>query len=233
MEMFTARGVDLDMFDPNGGTILYWASCAGDIELVQFLLESGANPSQQTRYDWAPLHYAAHNGFLDCLLALLDAGAELSPMSDQSKTPLDMAIRGKQNHIANILRAKGAKTAQEVYAERGTDFSRLICDYDESESDSASYTNDEEDEDTDSEEDEDTDSEEDEDTPRLIDLFFLLARNWDRISFSDQQVAQDVRAYLRRDIKEILADIIECNFRELDYITDEVVLLWNELIVEL
>lgn len=124
MSMFVKAGVDLNVIEPNGGPKLYWASCAGDINLVQFLLKNGADPSRRTLYDWAPLHYAAHNGRLDCVLALLDAKAELSPISDQSKTPLDMAIQGKQRYIAKLLKERGAKTAQELYAERGSNFSR-------------------------------------------------------------------------------------------------------------
>ena len=42
--------------------MLYQAAAGGHVEQVRFLLEvCGANPSRQTRYGWAPLHWAAAN----------------------------------------------------------------------------------------------------------------------------------------------------------------------------
>ncbi|RYN98862.1 hypothetical protein AA0119_g6721 [Alternaria tenuissima] len=218
MGMFIEAGIRLDTFEPDGGTwTLYTTACTGNIELVRLILESGGNPSQQTPFGWTPLHFAADRGNLDCVLALLEANAEISPLSDTSMTPLDMAIQGKQAYIAKLLRHAGAKTSEELYAEKDT---RQITrttkpPLDELLSGSAS------------------DPEQPQDTPRLVDSFLLLVRNWGSIRFENDRMAQNMRAYLRRDISEVLADYIEIDYRELGRITAEDITSWDELISEL
>jgi len=46
---------------------------------------------------------------------LVEAGAELSPVSDQNSTPLDKAREMGEEHIAEYLVKAGAKTAVEVF----------------------------------------------------------------------------------------------------------------------
>ena len=188
-------------------------------------------------------------------------------MSDQSRTPLDMAIQGKQGYIAKLLRERGAKTAEEIYTERGTHSSWVdvfesptaspgssaqglttflfpstppspirIRHYgsDSEDNDDAenSDNDDEESNDNDYGEDNDSDGGEN-DEPRLVDSFFLLLRNWDKIVFSDQQVMEDILNFLRRDIEEVLICFIEDDYEELDRVTEEDRTRWNELIVGL
>lgn len=94
----------------NGEPALYSHSAGGNLDFVNFLLRNGVNPSNKTRCDWAPLHWAAHNGHSECVRALIKAGAELSPVSDTGRTPLDMAIGEGHIHIIQILKEAGAHT---------------------------------------------------------------------------------------------------------------------------
>ncbi|CAN9396340.1 unnamed protein product [Alternaria alternata] len=218
MKIFIEAGISLDTFEPDDGTwTLYSAACTGNIELVRLILESGGNPSQQTSFGWTPLHFAADMGNLDCVIALLEANAEISPMSDVLKTPLDMAIQGKQAYIAKLLRHAGAKTREELHVEQNKlETTRTIeTPLDEFDLESGS------------------DPEQPQDTPRLVDSFLLLVRNWRNISFEDDQMAQDIRAYLRREISEVLADYIVIDYRELGRITAEDITSWDELISEI
>lgn len=50
--------------DPNtkgwhGASELYSASAIGDVAMVNYMIQSGTNPSIKTDYDWAPLHWAS------------------------------------------------------------------------------------------------------------------------------------------------------------------------------
>ncbi|OQE37770.1 hypothetical protein PENCOP_c009G06650 [Penicillium coprophilum] len=110
--------------DPNttvlyGENKLYSSAAAGNLRTVRFLLRQGVNPSIKTDYGWTPLHWAAANGFPLCIDELRRAKADLNPISDVSKTPLDLAIERNQQDIAKTLRDAGAKTAREVVAETG------------------------------------------------------------------------------------------------------------------
>ena len=49
---------------------------------------------------------------------MLGADADLNPLSDQMTTPLDMAYMADVPYIVEMLKARGAKTATEVYRER-------------------------------------------------------------------------------------------------------------------
>lgn len=115
--------------DPNtrgfdGTSALYAAAAGGALEDVKFYLEIGIDPSIKTRFLWTPLHWAASNGHYLCVVELLNAGAEASPLSDTSITPLDM-VKGKADRveIEKALLARGALTASQVYEnEGGIDF---------------------------------------------------------------------------------------------------------------
>ena len=68
----------------------------------------------QTEYDWAPLHWAASYGHVDCVKLLIEAGANVSVVSDQGVTPLDLAFQSDQVAIVEILKRAGAKNAKDV-----------------------------------------------------------------------------------------------------------------------
>ncbi|KAM0388667.1 Inversin [Fusarium culmorum] len=149
----------------NGETLLYEAAAGGKAKIVKLLLDQGVNPSVQTAYGWSSLHWAAGNGMLECVRLLLDAGAEVNPLSDTQKSPLDMAIDGKQTEIGDILQHKGAKTSAELYSQYGaphySPFSQWHFGDEESHGDSEEeYSSGSEEENDSSEYEEESDSEE-------------------------------------------------------------------------
>lgn len=87
------------------------------MQYVKKLLKYGTNPSITTRYGWAPLHWAANSGHIEVVKILIQAGADLSPISDQTVTPLDMAIRSKHSGIVDLLVQTGARESRDVSAE--------------------------------------------------------------------------------------------------------------------
>ncbi|PLB46001.1 hypothetical protein P170DRAFT_512600 [Aspergillus steynii IBT 23096] len=119
LKILLEAGADPNTKMKQGETRLYSAAAAGEVAEVDFLLRQGVNPSIRTDFGWAPLHWAAYHGFLGCVQALIRAKAELSPISDQSKTPLDLTLENNKDSVAKVLRDAGAKTAREVLAELG------------------------------------------------------------------------------------------------------------------
>jgi len=55
------------------------------------------------------LHWAANNGQVKIVKLLINAGAEVSPVSGQNPTPLDLALQANQWVIVNIFTLAGAK----------------------------------------------------------------------------------------------------------------------------
>ncbi|KAK5085748.1 hypothetical protein LTR05_005036 [Lithohypha guttulata] len=124
LDALIEAGADPNMRDRQGVSVLYGAAAGGHIEVARYLLEVGVDPGSQTIYGWAPLHWAAADGHLEVVRLLVEAGANLNPLSDTSKTPLDLARSWKENPnrdlTVKLLVEAGAQSAQEVLASRAT-----------------------------------------------------------------------------------------------------------------
>ncbi|KAL8351061.1 hypothetical protein RB601_000803 [Gaeumannomyces tritici] len=86
---------------------LYQAAAAGHVDSVQTLIRRGANPSYRTPFGWAPLHFARGP---EIVKILLEANAEINPLSDTGTTPLDMHFQNEP--VRRLLEEAGAKRAQ-------------------------------------------------------------------------------------------------------------------------
>jgi cytochrome c len=76
------------------------------IDLINLLLERGANPNSQRNRENA-LHIAARSGCLDCVKALVEAGADVNAKTKDGKTPLHLAKFKGQREVADYLMAHG------------------------------------------------------------------------------------------------------------------------------
>ena len=63
----------------------------GDSRAVRLLLAFGANPNLASDSSWTAVHGAAEAGSAECVASLIEAGANLNPIADSGKTPLDIA----------------------------------------------------------------------------------------------------------------------------------------------
>lgn len=78
-------------------------------QIVQLLLEAGADPDGRSPGDETPLHFAASSDDADVAAALIDGGADLETPDGSIGTPLDNAIGYGCWHVAALLVARGAR----------------------------------------------------------------------------------------------------------------------------
>jgi hypothetical protein len=76
--------------------------------LTELLSTLRPDPRDETRA--TPLHWAARRGYLDCVQALISAGAEIDARDDKGRTPLYMATASTRNtgEMIMVLRGAGA-----------------------------------------------------------------------------------------------------------------------------
>jgi len=83
---------DVQRTIPDGPTLLHVAAQTGIAGVVEKLLSMGLDPNARDgRFQSTPLHFAAGNGFLDCVQLLVDARAELNAQDANGMTPLEKA----------------------------------------------------------------------------------------------------------------------------------------------
>lgn len=89
---------NLNQYDVYGRTALHYACQSGNAQIVQLLIERGANVNDSTKYDCiSPLHLAARHS-ADILNILMDSSARLELQDANGRTPLHHAAsHGKYN----------------------------------------------------------------------------------------------------------------------------------------
>lgn len=108
MELFLARGADINKTNAFGEQALQHAAWQGHLDAVRWLVARGARINREGK-EWAALHYAAFAGHVDVVRYLLTQGADINALSTNGSTPLMMAAREGRENIAGILLAAGAR----------------------------------------------------------------------------------------------------------------------------
>src|SRR5262249_49926779 len=88
----------------------YGALRGGDVEVIAYLIEHGADPRAASRSGWTPLHGAAQvpDGGTDVVKLLLDHGAAVDARDASGWTPLHIAPRQDAAGAIRALLARGA-----------------------------------------------------------------------------------------------------------------------------
>jgi hypothetical protein len=110
------RHVDMEMEDDVGCTALSHACYYGQLEIVQRLMEAGADPNHQSRNGNTALMMAVQNQQLnrsEICRALLSHGANPNAKNKKGQTALDLCPRGDQR-TAQIIRGFKGKKAHEL-----------------------------------------------------------------------------------------------------------------------
>jgi ankyrin repeat protein len=88
----------------DGYTALIVAAMAARLDVLQMLIQAGANVDDQTFTDkLTPLMYAAWRGAKDVVLALLAAGATTSTVNASGQTALDLARSEDHAEVVEVL----------------------------------------------------------------------------------------------------------------------------------
>ena len=100
---------DVNQAQGDGMTALHWAASNDDLELVQLLLNAGANVNAETRLGAVtPLFMACKNGNASIVQALLKAGASATAPDAHGTTPLMMAAAAGGADAVKVLLEHGA-----------------------------------------------------------------------------------------------------------------------------
>ena len=102
-----------------GITPLHQAARDGHKETVELLIANGADVNAKMKEGTTPLHFAASKGHKEIAELLIAKDADVNAIAGkelQSKTPLDEAIKTKRTETADLLRAHGGKTREELNA---------------------------------------------------------------------------------------------------------------------
>ena len=88
---------------------LHSAARIGDLDIVKFLIASGANIEvKEEKHDWTPLHFAVANGHLEVIKHLIENGANVNAKASNDNFPLEIAAYLGHLEILKYLLGNGA-----------------------------------------------------------------------------------------------------------------------------
>jgi len=93
----------------DGWSPIHYAAIRGDLEIMNSLINAGANIEALSPNESTPLMYAARYGHIRVVKLLLDKGADLSAVNNQDLTPIDFAKMYNQSEIARGLESRWFK----------------------------------------------------------------------------------------------------------------------------
>jgi ankyrin repeat protein len=109
VELILAHKPDPNFLEPDGMGALHHASIAGYKDVVDLLLQAGADPNLKATVkvlSRTPLHAAVLMGRKEVAQALIKAGAKADIKDTQGKTALDLAKDAKKEDLVALLQGK-------------------------------------------------------------------------------------------------------------------------------
>jgi ankyrin repeat protein len=98
----------------NGGRLLQIAAKARRTEVVEYLLQTGANVNPELQdqdwetFNWPPLHHAVSNRDVGMMEQLLAAGASVNRTTEYDGTALSVAVKNNISRCVSVLIKSGA-----------------------------------------------------------------------------------------------------------------------------
>jgi ankyrin repeat protein len=94
--------------DEEGCTTLHWACKSGWVDMVQLLLDAGADFERTDKYRHTALHWACQSGCPDVVQLLLNKGAKVDVVDKSNCTVLHRVSQRGLKEVAQLLLDKGA-----------------------------------------------------------------------------------------------------------------------------
>ncbi len=101
------RAAYVNSRDPNGGLTIYWGVFFGHPEVVQTLLEVGADVNARDNIGASSLHWAVSRDNLPLVQMLLAAGADVNARDNRGESPLHWAVNRGHLPVVQMLLAVG------------------------------------------------------------------------------------------------------------------------------
>ena len=122
MELFVARGADINKTNKLGEQAIMHAAWKGRTEAVQWLLARGAKLNREPR-QWTALHYAAFSGHTEVVTYLVEKGADINAQSTNGSTPLMMAVyEGREAVVKQLITLGADRRVRNDYDEGAMDW---------------------------------------------------------------------------------------------------------------
>lgn len=113
--------------DQYGAGPLSWAALNGQLKMIKYLLEKGANVNETNYGLSTPLELAASQGQTETIKFLLENGAKLDSKNNKNGTPLYVAIISGHLTAAEVLLNYGADV--KIKGNKGFTALHLVCLY--------------------------------------------------------------------------------------------------------
>ncbi|HVX01304.1 MAG TPA: ankyrin repeat domain-containing protein [Candidatus Babeliaceae bacterium] len=96
--------LNIDTYDEDGFTALLHAASSNNSEVVDFLINNGADVTIPDKHGLTALHYAAHHGNTHAIALLLENGADPNANNNtQGHTPLMLAAQTDSTESVKLL----------------------------------------------------------------------------------------------------------------------------------
>ncbi|MBY0292270.1 MAG: ankyrin repeat domain-containing protein, partial [Alphaproteobacteria bacterium] len=105
LESFVAAGGNINLLNEKRDSLLAYLVDQGDIDLIDFALEHGADPNLCNWKRFSPIHAAAQDGRIDIILKLVEGGGDPDAKDIDGLTPEDYARRAEQDDCVMHLQA--------------------------------------------------------------------------------------------------------------------------------
>lgn len=104
-----AKPVDVNSRQPDGMTPLHWATQHGRVDIIERLLDAGAEADPTNEYGVTPLAIACEAGNPKAVATLLNAGADANSELAGGQTMLMTAARTGNGDVVRLLTQHGAR----------------------------------------------------------------------------------------------------------------------------
>ena len=113
----------MEKADNDGFIPLMIASGNGQLEVMRYLLDQGANRDKAANGGWTSLHCAAEQGHLEIAKLLMVYGADLNARTNDGRLPIDMGHRNTEE-IRQAIRDEPRRQLDEAPGKRATEQDR-------------------------------------------------------------------------------------------------------------